>query len=92
MTLKMLRRSPKMTQYFDQPFPRPSKIIFALLSSVNLWLRVWLRTPQTERGNARRGATKKLLSNVYVFEPVFRSAVAEQFSATRKLQNYSHRK
>ena len=30
--------------------------------------------------------------NVYVFEPVFRSAVAEQFSATRKLQNYSHRK
>ena len=30
-----------------------------VLSSVNLWLRVWLRAAQTERGNARRGATKK---------------------------------
>ena len=30
-----------------------------LLSSVNLWLGVWLRAAQTERGNARHGATKK---------------------------------
>ena len=31
----------------------------SLLSSVNLWLRVWLRAAQTERGIACRGATKK---------------------------------
>ena len=30
-----------------------------ILSGVNLWLRVWLRAAQTERGNARGGATKK---------------------------------
>ena len=30
-----------------------------ILSRVNLWVRVWLRAAQTERGNARGGATKK---------------------------------
>ena len=31
-----------------------------ILSGVDLWVRVWLRTAQTERGNAHGGATKKL--------------------------------
>ena len=30
-----------------------------LLSGVNLWVHVWLRGAQTERGNARGGAIKK---------------------------------
>ena len=30
-----------------------------ILSGINLWVRVWLRAAQTERGNARGGATKK---------------------------------
>ena len=32
---------------------------FNILSRVNLWVRVWLRAAQTERGNARGGATKE---------------------------------
>ena len=32
---------------------------FALLSGVNLWVRVWLRAAQTETGNTRGSAAKK---------------------------------